>query len=141
MDILCMPRSQAAKRYTIRFTIIMVIYLVAIFATTYILKHTHPGRTVAVLLSILPALPIVAVLAVVGLYLKEETDEFQRNLYLQNLLWAAGCVLAFSSVWGLSEMYADIPPIPIFYVFPGFWLFFGICTPLVRRKYRSGPDE
>ena len=119
----------------------MIVYLVALLSITFLLNHSHSGRAVALSLSILPAIPLVGVVAIMRLYLKEEKDEFQRSLLLESLLWAAGCLLAVSSVWGLAELYAEIPHIPIFFVFPGFFFFFGICTPLVRFRYHSGPEE
>ena len=75
-------------------------------------------------------------IAIAGLYLKEETDEFQRSIFQQSLLWSIGLVLAVTSIWGLLEMIASVPHLPIFYVFPAFCVFFGICSPLLKRRYR-----
>jgi uncharacterized membrane protein YcfT len=88
------------------------------------------------MIAILPSIPLVAMIAIAGLYLKEETDEFQRAIFQQSLLWSIGFVLALTSIWGLLEMIADVPHLPIFYVFPGFCVFFGICSPLLKRRYR-----
>ena len=41
---------------------------------------------------LLPAIPIIGIIAVVGLYLAEEKDEFQRNLLIQSMLWGLGQV-------------------------------------------------
>jgi hypothetical protein len=133
----CLPASKAAKRYTYRTLVAMPFYLILLFSTILILRHDHPSRPLAILLAILPSIPIVAIIVIVGLYLKEETDEFQRSIFQQTLLWSMGCVLAITSVWGLLEMMiANLPHLPIFYIFPGFWLFFGILTPLLKRRYR-----
>jgi hypothetical protein len=136
-----MPANQAVKRYNQRFFATMPFYVGFLLGTIYVLKHNHPGPIATVLLSILPSLPILAIILIVGLYIKEETDEFLRSVYLQALLWTTGVTLAVSSVWGFLEMFSHLPHIPIFYTFPAFWFLFGICYPLVRLQYRSSPDE
>jgi hypothetical protein len=128
--------NQASKRYNKRAIIAMPIYIVLIFLASYVHRHNHPSRSLAILISILPSIPLVAFVATAGLYLKEETDEFLRSIFQQSLLWSMGLILAFTSVWGLLEMLADVPHLPVFYVFPGFWVFFGICSPLLKLRYR-----
>lgn len=131
----CLP-NQASKRYNKRYLIAMPLYLILLFLATHILRHNHPNRPLALVIAILPSIPLVAMIAIAGLYLKEETDEFQRSIFQQSLLWSVGLVLAITSIWGLLEMIADVPHLPIFYVFPGFCVFFGICSPLLKRRYR-----
>jgi hypothetical protein len=141
IEIACMPRNKVIRRYNRRILVTMTFYVLFLLGASYFLRHYHPGRTITILLSILPSLPILGVIVTVGLYLKEETDEFVRNVFLQGMLWTMGLLLAFCSVWGFLEMFADFPHIPTFYTFPAFWFLFGVCYPLVRRQYRSGPDE
>lgn len=132
----CLPNNQATRRYNKRFLIAMPLYLISLFLATHILRHDHPSRPLAIVIAILPSIPLVAMIAIAGLYLKEEKDEFQRSIFQQSLLWSVGLVLAVTSIWGLLEMIADVPHLPIFYVFPGFCVFFGICSPLLKRRYR-----
>jgi hypothetical protein len=139
--MICLPNTQARKRYSRRVVIAMAIYVVLILLCAYLLKHAHPGRAVAVLLAILPALPIIATLIAVGAYLRDEADEFQRFLFQQNLLWGMGVTLAVTSVWGLLELFTSIPHIPIVFTYPAFWFFFGVCTPFLRRQYRSSDSD
>lgn len=132
----CLPNNQASRHYNKRCFIAMPLYLILLFLAVYILRHNHPTRTLAIFIAILPSIPLVALIAIAGLYLKEETDEFQRSIFQQSLLWSMGLVLAISSIWGLLEMIAGVPHLPIFYVFPVFCVFFGICSPLLKRRYR-----
>jgi hypothetical protein len=141
LEPLCQPKNKAVNRYNKRFFATMPFYVGFLLGAIYILKHYHPGRVATVLLSILPSLPIIAIIVIVGLYIKEETDEFQRAVYLQALLWTTGITLAVASVWGFLEMFANLPHVPTFYTFPAYWFLFGICYPLVRLQYRSTPDE
>ena len=128
--------NQATRRYNKRYLIAMPLYLISLFSATHILRHDHPSRPLALVIATLPSIPLVAMIAIAGLYLKEETDEFQRFIFQQSLLWSIGLVLALTSIWGLLEMIAGVPHLPIFYVFPGFCVFFGICSPLLKRRYR-----
>jgi hypothetical protein len=118
----------------------MLFYVVSIVATKIILRH-HPSQLFAILFSAATAMALVAVVAIVGLYLKEETDEFQRELLIQNLLWATAGTLAATSTWGLIEMFSNVPRLPVYYVFVLFWLFFGLAAIPLRLRYRSGPNE
>jgi hypothetical protein len=141
MNVNCMPTNKAVNRYKKRFFSTMPFYVGFLLGTVYFLKHHHPGLTVTVLLAALTSLPILAIIVIVALYIKEETDEFLRSVYLQALLWTTGILLAFCSVWGFLEMFAGLPHIPTFYIFPAFWFLFGLSYPLVRRQYRSESDE
>jgi hypothetical protein len=132
----CLPNNQASRRYNKRYLIATPLYLVLLFLAVYILRHGHPSHAVAIVIAVLPTIPLVAMIAIAGLYLKEETDEFQRSIFQQSLLWSIGFILAVTSVWGLLEMIAGVPHLPIFYVFPAFCVFFGICSPLLKRRYR-----
>ena len=132
----CLPNNRAWKRYNKRYLITLPFYLVLLFAATHILRHNHPSRPLAIVIAILPSIPLVAMIAIAGLYLKEETDEFQRAIFQQSLLWSMGLVLAVTSIWGLLEMIAGVPHLPIFYVFPVFCVFFSISSPLLKRRYR-----
>jgi hypothetical protein len=141
IDVSCMPTNNAVIRYNQRFFSTMPFYVGFLLGTVYFLKHHHPGLPVTVLLAVLTSLPILAIIVIVGLYIKEETDEFLRSVYLQALIWTTGILLAFCSVWGLLEMFADLPHIPTFYTFPAYWFLFGLCHILVRRQYRSDSNE
>lgn len=132
----CLPNNQATRRYNKRYLIATPLYLIFLFLAIHILRHDHPSRSLAIVIAILPSIPLVAMIAIAGLYLKEETDEFLRSIFQQSLLWSIGLVLAITSIWGLLEVIVGVPHLPIFYVFPGFCLFFGICSPLLKLRYR-----
>ena len=132
----CLPNNQATRRYNMRYLIATTLYISLLYLAIQILRHDHPSRPLAIVIAILPTIPLVAMIAIAGLYLKEETDEFLRSIFQQSLLWSIGLVLAITSIWGLLEMIADMPHLPIFYVFPAFCVFFGICSPLLKRRYR-----
>ncbi len=81
-------------------------------------------------------MPLVATLAIVGLYIAEESDEFERSIIVQSMLWGLGGALSVSTIWGFLEDFAQAPHISTFYVYVMFWIFMGISQPFIRRRYR-----
>ena len=139
--MICSTPSPAVRRYNRRMFLAAGSYMVTLVFTILIIKHLHPSHAIAIVLGIIPAIPIAAIVAIVGFYLKEESDEFQRELLIQALLWASACTLVTTSTWGLLEMYANVSPLPSFYVFVLYWFFFGIATIPLRLRYRTGSDD
>jgi hypothetical protein len=139
--MLCRTLSPAVRRYNRRMFFASAAYLVTLLTTALTIKHLHPGQAVAIVLAIIPALPIAAIVAIVGFYLKEEKDEFQRELLIQALLWATAFTLVTTSTWGLLEIYAKVAPLTSFYVFILFWFFFGMAMIPLRLRYRTGPND
>ena len=132
----CLSRSAATRRYLIRFAIAMSAYILLIAADAWCFRIYHPKGLLAYGLAILPAVAIIGQIVIVGLYLAEEKDEFQRNLFIQVLLWGLGGVLAFTSVWGMLESFTHIRHFEPTWTFTVFWLFVGVSTPFLQRKYR-----
>jgi hypothetical protein len=52
------------------------------------------------LLAILPAIPVIGIIAVVGRYLARENDEFVRMMVVQALLWGLGITFVTDTVLG-----------------------------------------
>ena len=136
MTLSCLPTNAAAKRYTARLIPTMIGYVAAIFAAVFLFKHHSPHGPAAYALAILPALAIIAMIIIVGLYLKEEKDEFQRTVLIQSMLWAIGATLSITTVWGFLDLFKLIPPFQAYLAFPLFWFCVGISTPILKRSYR-----
>jgi hypothetical protein len=128
-------KSPAARRYLVRTAIATAIYLVTVLLTFHVFYHGRLPLPAAIGLAAIPSVPIVAIIAIVGLYLKEEKDEFQREIFIQALLWGAGVTLAVTSFWSFVHLFAHFPPVDGFHVFVLFWLSFGIATIPLRRYY------
>jgi hypothetical protein len=137
----CFSSSKAIGRYNRRMLVVAIIYIVVLLSVVFALKHLHLARPIVIVLSILPSIPIIGMVSVVGLYLREETDEFLRHLLIQSLLWTMGVTLAATSVWGFLELFAAAPRISQFYVFVAYWIFYGIVNPIVRQRYRAGATD
>ena len=114
--ILLNKQSSPLQRWTLRAFTINFLLLVALSTfARMVFEHSHPGKAIIYLLSSLPAIPVVGMVAVIGRYLSRETDEFVRMMVVQALLWGLGvtfvadtflgCLFAYPSVYTL------IPPL------------------------------
>ena len=114
----------------------MLLYTLLIIVVVLVFLRYHPTGLVAYGLAVLPALPIIAMLVIIGLYLAEETDEFVRNMQIQALLGGIGGTLTVVSVWGFLENFAQVRRLDLFLVYPLFWFFVAISTVVVKLRYR-----
>jgi len=132
----CTTSTSAKRRFTIR--CYLSGGLAAFFAVlTAVLLRLHLVHGLIVyLFAILPALPILWCLWAVARYLSEETDEFQRRLHVEYLLWGIGGTLSITTVWGYLEDYTRVPHLNLVYVYPIFWLFVGLAMPVVNRRFK-----
>jgi hypothetical protein len=131
-----LPATKAGRRYISRLAVTMLVYLIFLFIAKWTFHHLHPVGSVIYLLAILPALPLIGSLAVVGLYATEESDEFERSILVQSMLWGLGGALSIATIWGSLEDFANAPHLSTFNVFLFFWIFMGISQSFIRLKYR-----
>lgn len=129
-------RSPAGRRYLRRFIPTMLAYVVIILGVSFAFRGEGPTGPLAWILAVAPALPVLAVIAIMGLYIREETDEFQRAVLVESMLWGMGLTLSATTVAGFLEMYVHTPPLQSFWAFPLFCGAMGLSQGFVRRRYR-----
>ena len=110
-----LPRGSAQRRYTIRVTVLMVGYVVLLFAANWLFKTGHANGPAAWLIAILPALPIIGVVAAIGRLIVELRDEYVRMLFVRQTLIATGFMLAVATAWGFLEDFGLVPHLPAYY--------------------------
>jgi hypothetical protein len=128
--------SPARRRYERRLMAVMSVYVVALIAAIGAFQRLHPTGPLAWALAIAPALPVVSSIGVMGLYLREETDEFERAVVIQSSLWALGGLLAASTIWGFLELFDLVPHIQAWWAFPVWAVILGPAQFVIRRRYR-----
>jgi hypothetical protein len=126
-------KTKAGGRYVLRVNIAIAIYVVVLLAVELSAQPTGLARY---LVAVLPAIPLLAIIAFVAQYLREEKDEFVRTEVTIALLGGIGLTLAFATVWGFLETFAGIPRLPLWSVFPIFAGVSGLLQPLVRWWFR-----
>jgi hypothetical protein len=132
----CFFPTKTARRYNYRLVPTMLVYILFTFIAKWSFDHLHPTGLMVYLLAILPALPLVGSIAIVGLYIAEESDEFERSILVQSMLWGFGVALAIGSVWGCLEDFANAPHRSAFYAYLSFWIVMGISQTFIRMRYR-----
>jgi hypothetical protein len=128
--------TPALRRYLVRFAPAMLAYVGVLSGSLWAIRNLDPEGPLLWLLAIAPALPIIAVITIMGLYLIEEADEFVRAMLVQAMLWGIGVTLAGCTVWGFLENVGLVEHLPLFMVFPLFCGAMGLAQPLVRWRYR-----
>jgi hypothetical protein len=127
-------RRPASKRYMLRMLVIMALYMAAIFGAVWMFTNQPPQGALRYLVAAAPSLPILGVIWAVGMYFKEEDDEYLRMRLAVNSLWATGLTLAAASVWGFLENFDVVAHIPLYYAFVFYWGAFGL-TQIVRSLF------
>lgn len=131
----CTANSPATRRYRRRMTISSSFYVAAIILATAVYVR-HVGGPVAYLTAILPALPVIGMFVSMGLYLREETDEFQRSMQIEASLWATGASMSLAAGWGFLDMFRLAPHVELWAIVPVWALFLGVANIFTRQRYR-----
>lgn len=124
------------KRYRRRLAVAMISYSVILMGSITLLRDAKLSGPLLWIVAAAPAFPILGVLIVMGLYLKEEPDEFERAVQVESMLWGLGAVLAVTTVWGFLSNAGVVPTPPLFLVFPLYCLSWGLSQPFIRRRYQ-----
>jgi hypothetical protein len=132
----CFPSTKAGRRYVYRLAPTMAVYVLFLFIAQWSFHHLHPTGLIVYFLAVIPALPLIGSLVVVGLYIAEESDEFERSILVQSMLWGFGGTLAVSTIWGSLEEIGKAPHLSYFYIYVFFWIFMGISQPFIRMRYQ-----
>lgn len=125
------------RRYMLRLGLAMSAYAVLLLTATTLHRQGLTHGPVGYLIALTPGLAIVACIASVGLYLREETDEFHRQALVQSLLWGTAATLSIATVWGFLETFDLAPHAPGWAAVPVFSIAMGLAQTLISRRYRD----
>jgi hypothetical protein len=106
------------RRYLWRFMPAMGLYVVVLFVSLKLHRTYDIAEPLLWLVAVAPALPLIAAIGAIGLYLREEDDEFQRALAVGSYVLATGLMLATATVWGFLEQFGLAPHVPAWSAFP-----------------------
>ena len=76
------------------------------------------GTIYAAGIALLPGLVVLGWVWNMGRLLVEMEDEYLRMLEVRKMLWASAITLSICGGWGLVELFAAVPRLPVFFVFP-----------------------
>ena len=116
--------------------VLSVLYLALVaLASHFVPDDAAPSATV-ILLALLPGLVIVGWIWNMGRYYLRMEDEYLRMLEIRKALVATALTLAIAGGWGLIELFAQVPRLPVFFIFP-IWCV-GLAVGQVVNKLRWG---
>lgn len=133
--------SAAGKRYRRRVLTAMSLYIVILFSCLKLVKTVEIHGWVLYVVAVLPAIPVIAVLASLGRYLQEETDEYLWLLATRALLVASGALLGTIVVNDFLRVIAHGAALGPFVCFVVFFVAFGIAQVVQDLASRGGNDE
>jgi uncharacterized membrane protein len=110
-------KNVAARRYMWRFGISMTAYMLVLFASLSALRQWQPHGALLVMLSILPALPMLGVIWSIFQFIVDQTDEYLRMRQIRQVLVATAFLLVVTTVWGFLENTGVAPHLPLYSVF------------------------
>jgi len=129
--------SAALARYNTRFLLAMMAYIAGLLAAMFLYNNDMPTGPHAYAVPLLPTLPLLAAIGVMGRYMVEETDEYLRHRTSLSALIGLGLVLVVGTVWGFLETFALVPNIWAWWVFPVWAIGLGIGQGLLARFDRA----
>ena len=114
-----MTTKSPAKRRFIRLHLILsVLYVALVLLASWFVPDDAQATPMVLFWAALPGLVVVGWIWNMGRYLMEMEDEYLRLLEIRKILVATGLTLAVSAGWGVIELFAAVPRLPVFFVFP-----------------------
>jgi len=119
-------------RYTLGIALWMTLYVVILVGTISMIAHQHPTGMRLYILSVAPALPIGGTIFVFQRHLGK-VDEYVREVLTKRFVTATGLTLFLCTAWGFLENGANVHHVPLYLVYPLFWICFGVASVFYRK--------
>jgi hypothetical protein len=141
MTGICKHPTKAARRYVQSMRAWALVYLGTVWVMTRYVHQHHPTGAKLFMLAAVPAFEVVGMIAVVGIYLRDEVDEFKRHQLVVSILWAVGFTLALMAFMDFLQSYQAIAAPPPFMEFIVFWLSLALVQAILSFRNRVRADE
>lgn len=139
--MICKGSTKAQKQYQRHTLLWMVAYVVVLVCSVWFVKHDGRERFFLYFWSVVPAIPVMAVIWGVGRYLREETDEFLRLQTMRAILVGAGTLLATIVVNDFLRAFAHAEALPPFVTYLIFMASMGITQAVQKFRNRATDDD
>lgn len=132
-----MPERQSlpAQRYRRRVWPTMLAYVVLLVIAIEALEAQTVTGAPRYAFALLPSIPLVRVIALVAQAISSESDEFQRAIWAEGVLWGTAATMVATTVWGFLEM-AGARHVPLYCVFPFLTGATLVAMVALRRRYQ-----
>lgn len=129
-------RNPAYRTYLRRMMVSTGLYVAAVFLAASLLHQRAPVSLQAVIVALLPGLAVLLMIYAIARLMIELEDEFLRMLVVRQALVATALTLSITSVWGMLELFTDLPKLDLFWVFP-MWCM-GLAAGAIYNKVTLG---
>ena len=136
----CGVSTPASKRYQRRVMVTMSLYVAVLFAAVLIVKHAHPHGWLLYAIALMPAVPVLAMMGSLALYLQEEKDEYLRLITMRSLLVGTAAILGVLVVNDFLRSISGMGAIPPFSSWVIFFAAFGVAQAVQTRRDRVRDD-
>lgn len=132
-------RTPALRRYVRVHLALTVLYIALVLLASLFIPDDAAPTPIVILFALLPGLVVLGWIWNMGRLLVEMEDEYLRMLEVRKMLWASAITLSICGGWGLVELFAAIPRLPVFYVFP-IWCG-GLAVGQLINRFTIGDGE
>ena len=138
--LFCLNGNSAKRRYLRGSVGVMLSYMSLVAFSRVSVNHWHPRGWHLYLAAALPTIPLLCFAYIVGRYLREERDDYQRDVVVRGLLWGAAAVLSITVFSGFLRSYGWQGSLPPFTEFMVFWIVAGIVKVVYHLTNRVTDD-
>lgn len=133
--------SPAVVRYNKGIAASSLLYVLGLGAAITLDRQMELAGIAAFLVALMPVVPILWMIFVMGRYLTEEQDEYLRYRAMLASLIGLGFVLAIGSFWGFLETFGLVPHVPGWWAVPIWALGMGLGQAWMGMRDRAGDGE
>lgn len=112
------PRSPAMRRYFRVHVVLSALYIALVLVASLFIPDDAAPTPAVIAFALLPGIVVLGWIWNMGRLLVTMEDEYLRMLEVRKMLWASAITLSICGGWGLVELFAAIPRLPVFFVFP-----------------------
>lgn len=131
----------AIVRYTKGIAITSLLYVFGLGIAITLDKRMELEGAAAFLVALMPVLPILGMIWVMGRYLVEEQDEYLRHKAIIASLVGLALVLGFGSFWGFLEQFGLVPHAAGWWAVPVWAIGMGLGQCWMALRDRAGGEE
>lgn len=137
----CNTASVAAVRYMRRLMVFSALYVAGLAIAIPIDRHYDLSGGLAFLVALLPAAPTIGIVATMGRYLVEESDEYLRHREMIANIFGLGAVLAIGSFWGFLEKFGVVDHAAGYWTVPIWAVGMGLGQAILALRDRQGAED
>ena len=113
------------------------VFIYGVFLPAVLFAHPHRNSLGAYVFALFLSLTMVGTMIALAMMAARQTDEFQRTLLTQAMIWGIGGTLSINTGSGLLEFFTDAPQLPLLASFPIFLAIFMTAKTVLFRRYRT----